>query len=148
MTSDVGNPHEAIELRTDASPFENQPEEHPRFNLVHKMVLQGESEERVIKRLEVNGVTGNEANLLYHHARKNRIATIRKEFFKKASTGLGLILFSISVFCVFWFGLGFISNNVLYLLCGISVFGIWRLGSGILGYLNAGSHEGSVADEI
>lgn len=142
------NPCKASELKSDTIPYENEPEEHPRFDLIHKMVLRGEPKERVLKRLEVNGVTGSKADLLYRHAMKDRVATIRQEFIKKASIGLGMIVFSIIVFCIFWFGLGFIINYVLSILCGITVFGLWKLGSGIAGYLNAESWQGSVADEI
>ena len=148
MSSETENPYEASEISSNSVPFEHAPEEHPRFGLVHKMVLQGEPKERVYKRLETNSVTGTEADLLYQHARKERVANVRHEFMKKSAAGLGMILFSIIVFCVFLFGLGFIANYILYLLCGISVFGLWKLGSGIGGYLNAESWKGSVADEM
>lgn len=140
-------PNQVKDARTETIPFEHEPDAHPRYNLVHKMVLHGDPTERIMKRLEVNKIRGAEAKLLYSHARKHRIKIIQKEFSKKIGIGLGLILSAIGIYSYFWFKLGFITRNLDFITIVIVIVGVYFLGRGIGGCISAGSREGSVLDE-
>lgn len=110
------------------------------------MVIYGEPKEAIMKRLAVNDVTGAEAELLYHYARKDRIATIRQEYRRKMKVG-GLILGS----TILYFVVSMITMNMVvvpYALFGAVAIGMWRMVSAITGFVMAESKEGSVADEI
>ncbi|MDB4618454.1 hypothetical protein OAG53_02135 [Akkermansiaceae bacterium] len=139
---------QANETSVKFIPAGRAPEEHPRFGLVHKMVLQGDPKDRIYKRLEVNGVTGDEADTLYRHAMKERVQIIRGESFKKILGGIGLIALAAAVFATFWFGLGYIQHVIFYLLTAVSGLGFILIGIGLSNYWRARSHIGSVADNI
>lgn len=99
-----------------------------------------------MKRLAVNDVTGAEAELLYHHARKDRIATIRQEYRKKMKMG-GLILAG----TILYFVVCMVTMKTVvvpYALFAVVAIGMWRMVSAITGFVMAESKEGSVADEV
>ncbi|MGC4016218.1 MAG: hypothetical protein QM755_17105 [Luteolibacter sp.] len=124
-------------------------EEHHLYAMVLKMVLWGEKKEDVYHRLDVNGVTGPAADLLYNHARADRIATIRDAYRKKVFIGIGLILAATVTFCAFWWGLGFIPRRRLLYGCFAALgIGLWKFIDGLAGYLMAGTKEGSVDGDL
>ncbi|MFD0892921.1 hypothetical protein KBB96_15995 [Luteolibacter ambystomatis] len=123
-------------------------EEHRLYAMVLKMVLWGEKKEDVYHRLEVNNVTGPTADLLYNHARADRIATIRDACRKKFLIGIGLILAATVTFCSFWWGLGFLPRLLLYGCFAALGIGLWKTIDGLAGYLMAGTKEGSVEGDL
>lgn len=124
------------------------PEEHPLYEAILKMVLWGEDREAVFDRLRVNGIDDTEAEALYQAARRERVATFRDEFKKRIGLGLLLMVGGASVFSVFWFGLNLLPRLVL-MACGAAIgMGLWKLTSGLVGYLTAESRQGSVADDF
>lgn len=123
------------------------PEEHPHYNLVLRMVLWGESRDEVLRRLAVNGVAEADACQLYEQARADRIRTIRSDYRRKLLVGLGLMAGTLMMFCVCWFGLGFIPKILLYACFAAFGIGSWKAIDGLSGYLMAPSKTGSVADD-
>jgi hypothetical protein len=143
------SPNEQSDVR-DVGDHEShlEPDDHPHYDLVLKMVLWGESRDDVYRRLAVNGVTGEFADRLYEHARADRIRTIRGDYSRKLLIGLGLILAAVVIFCACWFGLGFIPRILLYACFAALGIGAWKAIDGFLGYIMAPSKTGSVADDI
>jgi hypothetical protein len=132
----------------DVHDSHSDPDDHPHYNLVLRMVLWGETREEVCHRLAVNGVTGLVADRLYEHARADRIRTIRGDYSRKLLIGMGLILSAVVIFSVCWFGLGFIPRILLYACFAALGIGSWKAIDGLSGYLMAPSKTGSVADNI
>ena len=124
------------------------PEEHPFYDLIHRMVMWGESKEDVLKRLETNGVVGEEAVQLYQHAYQDRIRSIRTEQAKKAAIGGGAIAAAVAAFCVCWFGLGFIPRLLLYACFAAGGLGLWKLINGLAGCLMAHHKTGDVNEDF
>ncbi|MDA8975265.1 hypothetical protein N9F50_01630 [Akkermansiaceae bacterium] len=140
------NPYESPESSSSLLQYVDAPDEHPRYNLIHKMVLWGEPKEAVMKRLAVNNVTGAEAELLYHHARKDRIATIRQEYRKKMKIGAFILAGTILYFVV-----SMVTMNTVvvpYALLAAVAIGMWQIVNGVSGFMMAESKQGSVADDI
>jgi hypothetical protein len=123
------------------------PDEHPHYNLVLRMVLYGESRDEVFRRLAVNGVAEAVAGQLYDQARADRIRTIRSDYSLKLLVGVGLIAGALVIFCVCWFGLGFIPRILLYACFTALGIGSWKAIDGLSGYLMAPSKTGSVAED-
>lgn len=123
------------------------PEDHPLYDMIHRMVIWGEEKDQVFHRMEVNGVTGTAAEYLYQHARNDRIRAIRKEQSGKLFLGICLIVAAVSTFCFCWLVLYFIPR---LLLCACIValgVGSWKLIDGLAGYLMAGNKKGPLHDE-
>lgn len=126
----------------------NPPEGHPLYEAILKMVLWGEDRASVFDRLRVNGVDGAEAERMYQTAHRERVMTFRQEFKKRIGLGIVLMTGGALVFSVLWFELRFIPRIVLY-ACGISIgLGLWKFTNGLVGFLTAGTRQGSVADDF
>ena len=69
--------------------------EEPQFEVVLKMVLWDEDREAIFRRLKVNKVTGERAELIYQAARAERVKSLRIDGLK--GLGLGLACLSIAV---------------------------------------------------
>jgi hypothetical protein len=123
------------------------PDEHPRYDLVLRMVLWGESRDEVFQRLAANGVTEVVAEQLYEQARADRIRTIRSDYSRKFLVGVGYIALAVVIFSVCWFGLGFIPRILLYACFAALGIGSWKAIDSFIGYLMAPSKTGSVADD-
>lgn len=130
---------------SDDKPHSNL-SEHPLYDEVLTMLLWDEPKDKVYHRMSVNQVPADIADLLYGHAKKERIALIRSENMSKIMIGVGALLLGIVVFCALWFGLGIIPRIVVGLCFLAGVFGVWRLADGIFGYLSAPQKKGSVVD--
>lgn len=117
------------------------------YNDVARAVIWGSGREEVMHTLEVNGITGAQAEEFYSRAKKERIKQIRSDAMRKAFLG-GLILgASIGLFSVFWFGFGAITR-LIYIICfGGGVWGIWWLTDGIVSMILAPSKKGPLGAE-
>ena len=133
--------------------------EEPQFEVVSKMVLWDEDREAIFRRLRVNKVTGERAELIYQAARAERVKSLRIDGLKGLGLGLGCL--SISVACYFGFRLdelevsrfgdGFIALPLLPWLLGLFAsillaFGIWKVIQGSIEILFASMKKGSIAD--
>jgi hypothetical protein len=123
------------------------PDDHPYYDLVLRMVLWGESRDDVFRRLAVNGVTGIVAGRLYDQARADRIQTLRRDYSRKFLVGVGIIVAAVVIFSGCWFGLGFIPRILLYACFAAIGLGAWKAIDGLSGYLMAPGKTGSVADD-
>jgi len=142
------SPNEQSDMEAKDNPESHlNPDGHPYYDLVLKLVLWGESRDDVYQRLAVNGITGGIADRLYAQARTDRIQTIRGDYSRKFLMGVGLILSAVGIFSVCWFGLGFIPRILLYACFAVLGIGSWKSIDGLCGYLMAPSKTGSVADE-
>jgi len=131
--------------KDDDSPL--NPDEHPHYDFVLRMVLWGESREKVFQRLSVNGVSETDADQLYKQARKDRIRTIRSDYSRKIMAGAGLIVAAVATFAACRFGLGFIPQILLYACVAALGVGAWKMIDGLSGYFMAPGKTGSVADD-
>ena len=82
----------------------DDPTEEPLYEMVLGMVLWGEPREEVFHRLQVNGITGDRAERIYATAWEERLTVIRRDYGRKAGTGLLLMIGAAAIFCGFWFG--------------------------------------------
>ncbi|RYD23750.1 MAG: hypothetical protein EOP88_02990 [Verrucomicrobiaceae bacterium] len=146
------NPYQSPEHPSEAvpphdTPFSGDPEEHPLYDMIHRMVIWGEDKAEVHKRMEVNGVTGLAADSLYQHAWNDRIRSIRKEQSGKLFLGIGLTVAAVGTFCFCWFVLHFIPRILLYVCIVALAIGSWKLIDGLAGYLMAENKKGPLHDE-
>ena len=112
------------------------------YNLVWKMVLWDEDKERIYKRLEINKVPKDIADLLYEHAREDRIRSIRSDCLGKIWAGVFFIIATCVTYYFCWFKLGFFP---MILLFGFAL-GFWLLVDGFNSYVTAPRKRGSLAD--
>ncbi len=111
------------------------------------MVLWGGTKDDVMRKLEVNGFTGEAADRLLARAFGERLAEIHATCRRKIRTGALLIAGGSGLFCSCWFVLDFTSRMVIALsLMGLG-FGTWKLIDGFVGILTAKSREGSVTED-
>ena len=114
---------------------------------VLRMVLWGEPKDDVMRKLEVNGFTGDAADRLYARAFGGRLAEIFATCRRKIRTGALLIAGGIGLFCICWFVFYFTSRLVItFSLLGLG-FGAWKVIDGFAGILTAKTREGSVTDD-
>lgn len=133
--------------------------DEPQFEVVLKMVLWDEDREVIFRRLEVNKVTGERAELIYRAARAERVKSLRIDGLK--GLGLGLSCLLIAGACYFGFRLdelgvsrfadGFIGLPFLPWFLGffaaiLLAFGIWKMVQGSIEILFASMKKGSIAD--
>jgi hypothetical protein len=112
-----------------------------------RMVLWGEPKDDVMRRLEVNGFTGDAADHLYGRAFDERLGEIFASCRRKIRTGALLIAGGAGLFWICWFAIGFTNRQVIALsLMGLG-FGAWRVIDGFTGILTAKTREGSVTDD-
>ena len=117
------------------------------YQIIHRMVIWDESRENVLAKLEVNGITGPQADAMYARAQAERIAGLRGNAVRQGLAGVFLMAAGIGVFWAFWEWLGAITRSLMT-LCGAStVIGFWKVTEGVLGYLFAPTKRGSLADE-
>jgi hypothetical protein len=118
------------------------------FQGVRRMVIWDEPRADVFHRLEVNGLTGTQAQQMYDKARAERIAIIRGDSIRTVVGGLVLLFASASLFFGFWNGWGFISlgSRVSWGALAAGV-GVWRFFKGLFGFFLAASKEGSLNDD-
>jgi len=113
---------------------------------VNSMVLWGEGREAAMRKLEVNGITGEDAEAIYSAAMVERVATVHAHYRGKARKGLLLICGGLALLAVCFFVFHAI-NRILWILIFLSLaFGLWFLGKGMSGMLMSKNYEGSVAD--
>jgi hypothetical protein len=117
------------------------------YQEILRMVLWGGTKDDVMRKLEVNGFTGEAADRLFARAFGERLAEIHATCRRKIRTGALLIAGGISLFCSCWFVLDFTSRMVIALsLMGLG-FGTWKLIDGFVGILTAKTREGSVTED-
>lgn len=114
---------------------------------VVRMVLWGEPKDDVMRKLEVNGFTGDAADRLYARAFGERLAEIHATCRRKIRTGALLVAGGVGLFCICAFVFHFTSRLIIALsLMGLG-FGTWKLIDGFVGILTAKTREGSVTDD-
>lgn len=128
------------------SRFMEEPAEEPLYEMILGMVLWGEPREEVFHRLHVNGITGERAARMYAMAWEERLNVIRRDYGKKAGTGLLLMTGAVVIFCGFWFGLRVIPRLILYVCFGMLGVGLWKTIDGFAGWIMAANKEGSVTE--
>jgi hypothetical protein len=128
------------------APFCMSPELSERiYQRVLGSVLWGTDRSEIVEMLEVNGITGDDAEAMLHRAHGERVATLRAEAVRLASKGAVFLAAGLALFCGFWFGLGFI-NRLVYVASGLLVaFGFWWLINGILDLFFASSKKGPIS---
>jgi len=138
------NPYASTKASGTDLPLED-PTEHPSYQSILKMVLWGEPKEKIDQKIRVNNIPPSIAEQIYHHARADRINTIRSESLKELVKGLSLIVVGLLTFTAFWFGLNFIPRVLLYSCFAAIAYGIWKFADGTLRYLMADRKTGSIA---
>lgn len=129
-----------------AFPMSTEREERV-YQDVLRMVLWGEPKEDVMRKLEVNGFTGDAADRLYVRAFGERLAEIHATCRRKIRTGALLIACGVALFCICAFVFHFTSRLIVTLsLMGLG-FGAWKLIDGFAGILTAKTREGSVTED-
>lgn len=114
---------------------------------VLRMVLWGEPKEDVMRKIEVNGFTGDAAERLYARAFGERLAEIFATCRRKILIGALLVAGGVGLFCICWFVFLFTSRLVIALsLMGVG-YGAWKLIDGFAGILTAKTREGSVTED-
>lgn len=129
-----------------AFPMSTEREERV-YQEVLRMVLWGEPKDEVMRRLAVNGYTGEAADSLFARAFGERLAEIHAACRRKIRTGALLVAGGVGLFCVCWFVLLFTSKWVIALTAMGLGFGTWKVIDGFAGILTAKTREGSVSDD-
>ena len=113
---------------------------------VNAMVMHGEAREAAMRKLEVNGITGDEAEAIYNAAMVERVATVHGHYRRKAQKGLLLMGGGLALLAVCFFVFNAINRLLWILIASALVFGGWFFVNGLSGMLMAKNHQGSVAD--
>jgi hypothetical protein len=113
-------------------------------NMPHRL-----NSSQIMHRLEVNGVTGGEANRLFQRAMSERISTIRGVYWRRIVTGGLLLVVGIGLFA----GIAFLTEdfrvfNILTIIvpAGVATFGAWRFFGGVIGVVTAASRTGPISE--
>ena len=114
---------------------------------VLRMVLWGDPKDDVMRKLGVNGFTGDAADRLYARAFGERLAEIFATCRRKIRIGALLIACGVGLFCICAFVFHFTSRLIVTLsLMGLGI-GAWKLIDGFAGILTAKTREGSVTED-
>lgn len=111
------------------------------------MVLWGQPKDDAMRKLEVNGFTGDAADRLFARAFGERLAEIHATCRRKIRTGALLMAGGVGFFCI----CGFVFHFTNWMIIAVSLiglgFGTWQLIDGFVGILTAKSREGSVTED-
>ncbi len=110
------------------------------------MVIWGEPKDDVLRKLQANGITGDEAESMHAKAFKERVAAIRAGYWKKVIIGLIWLGAGLSLFCFLWFYIGGITNQLLIVCAAMAAIGFWKLIGGFSGIIQAPVKQGSISD--
>ena len=113
---------------------------------VTRMVLVGETKENVMRKLEVNGITGSDADAVHDRAFRERLAVIHGFYRGKARVGLLSLAGAAAVMAICFFVFHGINRALWMIFASLVGFGLWKLIDGFSGMLMAKNREGSVAD--
>ena len=119
------------------------------YDGVLRQVLWGDGRDEIMHRLEVNGITGDEADRIFQRAMRERIATIRGGYWRRIGRGGIVLSIGIGLFAgIAILTEGFRVFNVLtiFVPAGVTVFGAWRFFGGVIGVLTAASRTGSISE--
>lgn len=114
---------------------------------VLRMVLWGEPKDDVMRKLEVNGFSGDAADRLYARAFAERLAEIHATCRRKILIGALLVACGVGLFCICAFVFHFTSRLIITLSLMALGFGAWKLIDGFAGILTAKTREGSVTED-
>ena len=115
------------------------------YENVLREVIWGAERDAVLEMLQSSGIVGEPAERLFRRARQERIALLRAEGVHRAVKGVLLLAAGVGLFCVFWYGLGWIIRQIIIgsgLLCA---WGLWWSVTGAVDILLAPTKRGSVA---
>ena len=120
--------------------------EHPSYGKVLKAVLWDECRDELYFYLSKDNVSIEVADLLYEHARNERISSIRSECITDILKGFGYIIGSIVVFCIFAMIFHYLPWIIIGGCLGALGIGLWKLIDGFGSYLFAPKQRGSISD--
>jgi hypothetical protein len=119
------------------------------YDMVLRQVLWGDSRDEIMHRLEVNGITGEEADKIFYRAMRERVATIRNGYWRRIIIGGIFLVIGIAIFA----GVGFLTEgfkvfNISTILVpsGIAAFGAWRFFGGLIGIVTASARTGPISE--
>lgn len=119
------------------------------YDGVLRQVLWGDGRDEILHRLEVNGITGDEADRIFHRAMRERIATIRGGYWRRIVRGGLLLAIGVGLFA----GIAILTEgyrvfNILTILvpAGVTAFGAWRFFGGVIGVVTASSRTGPISE--
>ena len=119
------------------------------YDGVLRGALWGDGRDEIMHRLEVNGITGDEANRLFQRAMTERVATIRGGYWRRIVAGGLFLVLGIGLFV----GLAFLTEgfqvfNLLTIAVPacLTLFGAWRFFGGLIGVLTASSRTGPISE--
>ena len=113
---------------------------------VNAMVMHGEGREAAMRKLEVNGITGSEAEAIYSAAMVDRVATVHAHYRSKGIKGLLFMAGALVLLALCFFVFHAINRPLWIIIVLGLVFGAWHFVNGLSGMLMARNHEGSIAD--
>ena len=125
----------------------SSPNEHPIYPTALRMVLWGEKREDVLYTLQVNGISGPEADDFYQELLDERIASIKAAYWAKARAGLLWLAISGGILAIGIFALGGVRILPFACVAGL-VVGLWKSFEGFAGILLASKNQWPVEDEI
>jgi len=114
-----------------------------------RQVLWGDGRDEIMHCLEVNGITGDEADRIFHRAMRERIVTIRCGYRRRIVMGGILLVVGIALFAgVAFLTEGFMVFNILTILvpAGVTTFGAWRFFGGVIGVVTASTRTGPISE--
>ena len=125
----------------------NATREEKIYQTILRSVMWGTERDDILYTLQVNGITGEQAEEIYQSACRERIAFLRSEALRKAILGLMLLIAAIGLFSVFWFGFGAITRFLFIICAGLAAWGIYLLVDGTVAAVFAPSKKGSVTPD-
>ena len=119
------------------------------YESVLRSVLWGDGHDEIIHRLEVNRITGTEADKIYQRAMSERVAAIRRVYWRRIVLGLIFMITGTALLVgVYYLTEGFRVYSILAIVlpAAPAVFGTWKLLDGVAGVLTASSRTGPISE--
>ena len=114
-----------------------------------RQALWGDDRDEIIHRLEVNGITGDEADRIFRRAMRERIRMIRGGYWRRIVIGGTMLVVGIALFAgVAILTEGFKVFSILTILvpAGVATFGAWRFFGGVIGVVTASTRTGPISE--
>lgn len=129
-------------------PPKPKPQEHRLYPVIRKMVLSGDSAERINTKLRANDLTGSAGESLLGAAHAERIGIIRKKHSPHIVGGFAFALFAYLIFRTLSTLLGVLDSQILVIIALVGLAGLGLLASGIIGWCYAPRQTGPVDDDL
>lgn len=125
-----------------------KPQEHRLYPLIRKMVLSGDSEEKISTKLRANELTGPDGEELLAAARRERVGIIRGKHSPHLIGGFAFALFAYLLFRTLSSLLGFLNSQILVIIALVGLAGLGLMLSGLIGWCYAPRQKGPVDDDL